>query len=81
MLGYNCSGQALTKFSPYSIMHAVEPTIPPDTKPRFEGLVNLDDPELATSSMLQHCAALRCSITIAGGNLVIAQHHNKYTLR
>lgn len=45
MLGYNCSEQASTKVSPYSIMHVVEPTLPPAIKPSFEGYVDLDDPK------------------------------------
>lgn len=40
MLGYNCSEQASTKVSPYRIMRAVEPIIPPTVKPRFLGLGN-----------------------------------------
>ena len=79
MLGYNCSEQASTKVSPYSIMHAIEPTIPPAVKPRFEREVDLDDPELAATSVLQRSAALRRNMTLAGGNLLIAQHRD--TLR
>ena len=79
MLGYNCSDQASTRVSPYSILHAVEPTIPPAVKHRFEGLVDLDQPDLAAQSILQRSAALRRNITTAGGNLLIAQHRD--TLR
>jgi len=79
MLGYNCSDQASTKVSPYSILHAVDPTIPPAVKQRFEEPVDLDNPELAARSILQRSAALRHNITTAGGNLLIAQHRD--TLR
>lgn len=77
MLGYNCSEQASTKASPCSVMHAVEPIIPPAVKPRF--LEYVDNPGLAAVSILQRSAALRRNITMAGGSLLIAQHYD--TLR
>ena len=79
MLGYNCSVHQSTGFSPYLIMHGVEPTIPPAIKPRFVDHISFDDPELAVSSLLSRGEAMRQRISIAGDNLLIAQHRD--TLR
>lgn len=49
---------------------------PPAIKPRFEGFVDLDDPEMAATSILQCKTALRCNTTTAGGDLLIAQHRD-----
>lgn len=67
------------KVSPHSIMHAVEPAISPAIKPRFDRFVDVDNPKLATASILQQSAALRHNITTAQGNLRIVQHRE--TLR
>ncbi|EFJ48675.1 hypothetical protein VOLCADRAFT_117582 [Volvox carteri f. nagariensis] len=76
MLGYNCSVQSASRVTPYHVMHAVEPTIPPAIKQRFESDVSLDDPEAAARSIMQRAAALRRHMAVAGGNLLIAQHRD-----
>ena len=77
MLGYNCSVHSSTKVSPYSILHAVDPVIPPAIKERFAEEVNLDDPEAAARSIMQRGTAVKRNMTIAGGNLLTAQHRDK----
>ncbi|PNH10576.1 Retrovirus-related Pol polyprotein from transposon [Tetrabaena socialis] len=79
MLGYNCSVQESTRCSPYALMHATEPTIPPAVKPKFAETVNLDDTDTAAKTLLLRSTALRRNIATAGGNLLIAQHRD--TLR
>ncbi|GIL83832.1 hypothetical protein Vretifemale_12544, partial [Volvox reticuliferus] len=79
MLGYNCSVQSSSRLAPYHVMHAVEPTIPPAIKERFSEEVNLDDQEMAASSVMQRAAVLRRHMAVAGSNLLIAQHRD--TLR
>ncbi|GLC55390.1 hypothetical protein PLESTB_000982200 [Pleodorina starrii] len=79
MLGYNCSTHKSTGFSPYLLLHGVEPTIPPAVKPRFDVPVSFDDGELAAASILTRADAMRHRMAIAGENLLIAQHRD--TLR
>ncbi|PNW79026.1 hypothetical protein CHLRE_09g398141v5 [Chlamydomonas reinhardtii] len=76
-LGYNCSVQNSTKLCPYTIIFATDPVIPPAAKPRFEGELDLDDPEAAARSVMLRAAALRKNMVIAGGNLAVAQHRDK----
>lgn len=77
MLGYNCVGQISTKVRPYSIIHVVEPTIPTGD-PRFEGFMDLDNSKLAAVPILQCSASLQRSTTMAGGNLLMAQHRDTW---
>ena len=77
MLGYNCSVQGSTKLCPYTIVHAVDPVIPPAIKDRFGPELNLDDPEGVARSVLVRAAAVRKHMAMAGGNLSIAQHRDR----
>ena len=79
MLGYNCSTQEATGFSPYHLLHGVQPTIPPAIKPRFEGSVAFDSVDVAVQSILSRSDAMRQNMALAGENLLIAQHRD--TLR
>jgi transposase InsO family protein len=47
MLGYNCSPSKATNLSPYQLMHAVTPTVPPAIRERLASSVDLDNPEVA----------------------------------
>ncbi|KXZ41434.1 hypothetical protein GPECTOR_470g390 [Gonium pectorale] len=51
MLGYNCSVQDCTKLCPYTIVHAVDPVIPPAIKDRLSSDLDLDNPEEVASSL------------------------------
>ncbi len=75
-LGYNCSVQDSTGFSPYEILHGVPPTIPPAIKPRFLAPIDLDDPTAASEHVLARSHDMRRNIAIAGDNLAIAQHRD-----
>lgn len=79
MFGYKCSEHASTKVSPYSIMHAVEPTIPLAIKSRFEGFVDTDDPERAAVSQCAQQCSTAPDYNPSRGNLLIAQYRE--TLR
>ena len=76
-LGYNCSAQYSTKLSPYTLVFANDPVVPPAVRPRFDQDLDLDDPEAAARSVLLRAAALRRHMAIAGGNLAVAQHRDK----
>ena len=79
MLGYNCSTQASTKMSPYYMLHARHPVIPPAHVERFDQPIDFNDVELAIRNVLERAHAARQAGIIAGENLRIAQHRD--TLR
>jgi hypothetical protein len=79
MLGYNCSAQASTKFSPYQIMHGQLPTLPARLRPRLEQVIDFDDPRVAERELLERGKLVQELCIMAGQNLAIAQHRD--TLR
>jgi hypothetical protein len=79
MLGYNCSEQASTGFSPYELLHAQQPTVPPALKPRFAGAIDLDDSAEIERQLLARADMMKRNCAMAGENLAIAQHRD--TLR
>ena len=80
-LGYNCSRQQSTGFSPYFMLHGVEPVIPPAIKTRMDPMLELssDSLDLDSASLLDRVEAIQQAGVLAGGNLLIAQHRD--TLR
>ena len=79
MLGYNSSPSKATNLSPYQLMHAVAPTVPPSIRERMQQPVDLDDPDLAAADYLARSRLVKERSIIAGDNLRIAQHRD--TLR
>ena len=79
MLGYNCSVQASTKFSPYQILHGQAPTLPMRLRPRMDQPIDLDDPRMAERELVERAKLIRDMCIMAGENLAIAQHRD--TLR
>jgi transposase InsO family protein len=78
-LGYNASPHASTKHSPFQLVFAVPPTVPPNIKQRLAEEMDFDDPELAAAALLERASAVRRSCIIAGQNLAIQQQRD--TLR
>ena len=79
MLGYNASPQKATGLSPYQLMHAVTPIVPPAARQRLEQPMNLDDPAAAAADFLRRAQLVKQRSIIAGENLRIAQQRD--TLR
>ena len=79
LLGYRCSEQSRTGFSPHFLLHGVQPVIPPAARKTFTGQVDLDDPEQTSTFLQERAVALHAAMPIAAGNLLIAQHRD--TLR
>jgi hypothetical protein len=79
MLGYNASPQKATGFSPYQLMHAVTPTVPPAVRDRLQQPIDFDDPETAAADFVARAQLVKERAVMAGDNLRIAQHRD--TLR
>jgi hypothetical protein len=79
MLGYNASPQKSTGMSPYQLIHAVVPTVPPAIREKMQEPINLDDPEKAAADFLRRFKLVKERTIMAGDNLRIAQHRD--TLR
>jgi hypothetical protein len=79
VMGYRCSVQAATKFSPYRMLYGVDPYIPPAVREKFADEVDLDDHEQAIDSILSRSEEIKRACVAAGHNLKIAQHRD--TLR
>jgi hypothetical protein len=79
MLGYNASPQAATGLSPYQLMHAVTPIVPPAIKERLEQPVDFDNSDAAVADFLARARLVKDRCVMAGDNLRIAQHRD--TLR
>ncbi|KAK3250090.1 hypothetical protein CYMTET_40515 [Cymbomonas tetramitiformis] len=75
MLGYNATPQESTRLSPYELVHAQKPTLPPSIKQRMsQPLDNLLDPDLMAEEYLQRAEYVKRAAVMAGSNIAIAQH-------
>jgi hypothetical protein len=77
-LGYNCSIQQSTQHSPYELIYAHPPTIPPAIKERMEPPLQLCDSvcEEDIDVLCERSKLLQERQMIAGGNLATAQHRD-----
>ncbi|GAX86477.1 hypothetical protein CEUSTIGMA_g13886.t1 [Chlamydomonas eustigma] len=78
-LGYRMTPHESTKLSPYQMLYACTPVVPPHVMERISGPLNFDDPEIASQSILAKALILQEYCITAGHNLFIAQHRD--TLR
>ncbi len=80
MLGYNCSTQASTKMSPYYMLYARHPAIPPAHVPKFSKPIDLYNVKAAaktlSKSVLERAEEVQNAGIIVGSNLEIAQHRD-----
>jgi len=79
MLGYNCSTQASNKMSPYHMLYARHPVVPPAHVQKFSEPIDFYDVKAAAKSVLERAEVAQKAGIIAGSNLKIAQHRD--TLR
>lgn len=75
-LGYNCSPQKSTGLSPYMLLYARVPTIPPAIRERMAEPINFDCPKAAAADYLARAELVRRNCVIAGNNLRIAQQRD-----
>ena len=78
-LAYNCSVQMSTKLSPYLMLYAHLPVVPPAVVQRMAEPIDFDDAEAAQQSLRTRAQLMEQCAIVAGNNLRIAQHHD--TLR
>ncbi len=79
LLGYRCSVQAATGFSPYYMLYAQQPTIPPAVRGRMAEPLDFDNVETAAANVLARAELVKRACVAAGSNQRIAQHRD--TLR
>jgi hypothetical protein len=75
-LGYRCSPQASTGHSPYELMYARPPVIPPAVKELVSTPLDISA-EAAVKDLLQRKERLKQQVPIALENLAIAQHRDQ----
>jgi transposase InsO family protein len=75
-LGYRCSPQASTKLSPYQMLYARQPTVPPAIVQRMAEPIDFDRENLAAGALVQRARWVEEMCIEAGGNLLIAQHRD-----
>jgi len=79
MLGYNASPQKSTGFSPYQLMHATTPVVPPAIRERLQEPFEWEDNDAVAADFLHRAELVKQRCVIAADNLQAAQHRD--TLR
>ncbi len=78
-MGYRCSPQDSTKYTPYELMYGRPPLMPTAFREQFSTSMDFSDPTAAAAELARRAAFLEEKSFIAGNNLLIAQHRD--TLR
>eukprot|EP00878_Enallax_costatus_P000909 GHUV01001039.1.p1 GENE.GHUV01001039.1~~GHUV01001039.1.p1 ORF type:complete len:2125 (+),score=442.77 GHUV01001039.1:122-6376(+) len=77
VLGYCCSPQRSTGISPYELLYARAPVIPPAVQSAISRPVNYDDPDEAVNDLLIRKDKVAQMTPMALQNLTIAQHRDQ----
>jgi hypothetical protein len=77
LLGYRCSPQNSTGFSPYELLYAQQPVIPPAIVSRMSEPINFDCPKLAAADLARRRELVQRMCPEALQNLQIAQHRDE----
>jgi site-specific DNA-cytosine methylase len=78
-LGYRCSKQSSTGFSPYELLYARQPVFPSAIQDKMQEPLDCEDQAAAAASILRRAKWLEERIPVAAANLAAAQHRD--TLR
>jgi transposase InsO family protein len=76
-LGYRCSPQRSTGFTPYELLYARPPVVPPAVADAFKQPLDLDDPQQAIKDLLLRKQRVQHDCPIAMRNLSTAQHRDQ----
>jgi site-specific DNA-cytosine methylase len=77
VLGYQCSPQRSTGFTPYELMFARPPVVPPAVKEVLASPLDYDSPDAAAKDLALRKQRLQQQCPIALGNLAAAQHRDQ----
>ncbi len=75
-LGYRCATQASTGFSPYEMLYARKPVVPPAVFEKLSEPIDFDDTQSAAETLCKRIEVLKRMTVMAGNNLRIAQHRD-----
>jgi hypothetical protein len=76
-LGYRCTPQRSTGHSPYELLYARPPVVPPAVKESMEPPMDLDNHELAVKDLLLRKQRVQQACPVAMNNLAVAQHRDQ----
>ncbi len=75
-MGYRCSAQRATGYSPYQLLYGVPPVVPPAIRERVMAPLDLESPTVLAEALRQRAELCRHMAPAAGGNLLISQHRD-----
>jgi hypothetical protein len=77
VLGYQCSKQRSTGYTPYELMFARPPVVPPAVQEVLQQPLDFDNADAAEEDLVlrKHCLQHNCPIAM--GNLAAAQHRDQ----
>jgi transposase InsO family protein len=76
-LGYNCSPHSSHSFTPYELMYARPPVVPPAVRSSVSQPLDFDDPAAAAADLLARKQLVQQRCPAAMANLRIAQHRDQ----
>jgi len=76
-MAYRCSRNSSTGFTPYELMFARPPVVPPAIRDSMQPAVDYDDPSAAAADLLRRQKLMQQVMPEALGNLSIAQHRDQ----
>ena len=77
LMGYRCSPQKSTGFSPYELLYAQTPVLPPALVARLDSTISFDSPQLAAADLARRRELVKQHCPMALQNLQIAQHRDE----
>lgn len=77
LMGYRCSPQKSTGFSPYQLLYAQLPVLPPAVVSRLDKEIDFDSPALAAADLARRRELVQQQCPMALQNLQIAQHRDE----
>lgn len=76
-MGYRCSPHSSSGFTPYELLYARRPVVPPAVRSGMQQPLQLDDPAVAATDLLQRRQLVQRLCPEALENLSIAQHRDQ----